>query len=377
MTRTFSLPEPLLFDERHGGEAVVASVDQTALQRFLLGPADLVQHPLEGGVVVAGVEVGLTLVRHELPGRERQFGLADQIPAAEFHRVEAEIAGHDVEQALAKEVRFEPSGGPKRADRRLARHQRFDGDGHVADAVGPGEELRGLGRHHSAVGADIGAHIAVDVAAQAEDDAVARARNLEVAVDLARVIGRHQMLAAILDPFDRAADMARRERDEKILGIELAAHAEAAADVELNHVDGMLGKPQHGREHATVEEQDLGGTENDEPPLRRIPFGDEAAGLQRNRGQAMTAKALAAGVLGLGESRLGVARRYRIPHRAIAAARFEQQRRAACRRMPVRQRRQRRDIDLDRFKRIFGQCLAVGHDHRDAARRRSAPCPWR
>src|SRR5258707_9885117 len=116
------------------------------------------------------------------------------------------------------------------------------------------------------------------------------------------------MLAAILDPFDRTADMARRERDEKILGIELAAHAEAAADIDLDHVDGMLGQSQHGREHATVEEQHLTGTENDKLRLRRIPFGDETAGLQRNRGQAVTAEALAAGVLGLGESRVGVAR---------------------------------------------------------------------
>ena len=166
--------------------------------------------------------------------------------------------------------------------------------------------------------------------------ALARARNLEVAVDFARVIGRHQVLAAILDPFDRAADMAGRERDEKILGIELAAHAEAAADIELDHVDGLLGKPQHGREHATVEEQDLGGAENDELLLRRIPFGDEAAGLQRHRGQAMAAEAFAAGVLGLGESRVGIARRDRVAHRAVAAARFEQQRLVACRRVAIR-----------------------------------------
>ena len=130
--------------------------------------------------------------------------------------------------------------------------------------------------------------------------------------------------------------MAGGERDEKILGIELAAHAEAAADIELDHVDGLLGKAQHGREHATVEEQNLGGTENDELLLRRIPFGDEAAGLQRHRSQAVTAKALAAGVLGLGESRVGIARRDRVAHRAVAAARFEQQRLVACRRVAIR-----------------------------------------
>ena len=62
-------------DERHGGEAVIAAVDQPALQRLLLVPADLAQRALEGGVIVAGVEVGLALVGHELAGRERQLGL--------------------------------------------------------------------------------------------------------------------------------------------------------------------------------------------------------------------------------------------------------------------------------------------------------------
>jgi hypothetical protein len=129
-------------------------------------------------VIVPGVEVGLALVRHELSGREWQLGLADQVPAAEVHRIEAEIARHDVEEPLAKEVRFEPPGRSNRTHRRLARHQRFDGDGHIADAVRPREELPGLGRYDTAIGADIGAHVAVDVAAQAEDGAIARACNL-------------------------------------------------------------------------------------------------------------------------------------------------------------------------------------------------------
>ena len=232
--------------ERNGSEAMVAAVDQPTLQRLLLRPADLAQHALEGRVIVAGVEVGLALVGHELAGRERQLGLGDQVLAAEVHGIEAEITRHHVDEALAEEVGLEPAGRADGADRRLAGHQRFDGDGDVADSIGAGQELRGLRRHHAAVGADIGAHVAVDVAAQAEDVAVARAGDLDVAIDLARVIGRHQVLAAVLDPFHRAADVAGRERDQEILGIELAAHAEAAADVGLDHVDGGLGEPSMG-----------------------------------------------------------------------------------------------------------------------------------
>ena len=84
--------------------------------------------------------------------------------------------------------------------------------------------------------------------AHGENRAVAPARDLHLAIDLARVVGRDQMLAAILDPFHRPADEPRRERDQKILGIELALDAEAAADVDLDHVDVALGDPEHRRE---------------------------------------------------------------------------------------------------------------------------------
>ena len=77
--------------ERNGSKAMVAAVDQPTLERLLLRPADLAQHALEGRVIVAGVEVGLALVGHELAGRERQLGLADQVLAAEVHGIEAEI----------------------------------------------------------------------------------------------------------------------------------------------------------------------------------------------------------------------------------------------------------------------------------------------
>ena len=67
------------------------------------------------------------------------------------------------------------------------------------------------------------------------------------------------MLAAVLGPFHRPADVARRERDQEILRIELAARAEAAADVVLDHVDGIVGEAELLGEDAAVEEQHLGG----------------------------------------------------------------------------------------------------------------------
>ena len=156
-------------------------------------------------------------------------------------------------------------GARKRADRRLAGDEGLHGQRDVADAIRPRQELRGLGRHHAAVGADIGAHVGADMPAHGEDRAVAlctrsRSRNRPRANDWSR-----QMLAAVLDPFHRPADQPRRERDQEILGIELALDAEAAADVDLDHVDVVFGDAEHRRERAAVEEQHLGGAEHGQP----------------------------------------------------------------------------------------------------------------
>ncbi len=248
---------------------------------LFFSPADLRDRAIEGRVVVAGVEIGLVLVGHQLAGRERQLGFDDQVLAAEVDRVEPEIVRDQVEQTLAEEVRLEPAGRAQGADRRLARHHHLEREGDVANAVRARQELHRLRRHHAAVGADIGAHVAPDMAAHAENAAVARAGDLELAIDLARVVGRHQVLAAVLDPLHRPAEQPRGERDEEILRIELAAHAEAAADVGLQHVDGVLADAEHLGQHAAVEEQHLGGAEHRQARFRGVPFGDDAARFQR------------------------------------------------------------------------------------------------
>jgi len=45
------------------------------------------------------------------------------------------------------------------------------------------------------------------------------------------------MLAPVLEPAYRAADMPRRERDQEVLGIELAASTKAAAHIVFDQVD--------------------------------------------------------------------------------------------------------------------------------------------
>jgi hypothetical protein len=61
------------------------------------------------------------------------------------------------------------------------------------------------------------------------------------------MVHRGQVLAPVLDPADRAADMPGGKRDQEILGIELAAGAEAAADIVFDQIDmrGRASRPRY------------------------------------------------------------------------------------------------------------------------------------
>ncbi len=175
------------------------------------------------------------------------------------------------------------------------------------NAIGPGHELRDVARGDGAIGPHIGADIDIGMAAQAQDGAVAAAGDLHVAFRLARVIHAHEVLAAVLRPFHRAPGVTRRERNQEILGIELAAGAEAAADVVLHQLDGALRQPHLLGQGAAVEEQHLGAAADRELAAGAVPFRQQAARLHGQRHMPLGAQALAPDVGRIREGGRGIA----------------------------------------------------------------------
>ena len=97
--------------------------------------------------------------------------------------------------------------------------QQLNIDANVCDPIGAREHLRDVACGSGAICAQICAEIDRRIAAQSKDRAVARAGNFQLAFRVARVIGREQMFAPIFDPFNRAVELARRKRDQKIFRI--------------------------------------------------------------------------------------------------------------------------------------------------------------
>ena len=326
------LPRPgaAAFEIAADGDAVVAAVDQRALQLRPLGPVEFGEAAIERHLIIAAVAFADDVEHMHLRQRIGHVGFGDQIAAAEFDAVDAEIGRHHVEQPLAAEIRLEAARPAIGARRRLVGHHHGHVHAHMGDAIGPGHDLRNIARRGGAVGAHIGAEIGIGVAAQREDGAVAAAGDFEIACGIARVAERHQILAPVLGPLHRAADDTRRERNQKILRIKFAARAETAADVVFQHAHRCLGQLHHLRQRAAVVERHLADAGDRHALFRGVPVGDQAARLHRHRAVALHLEMLAADVRRILERRIGVAARGRDGAGDVAAGFFEQENIRPC-----------------------------------------------
>src|SRR6516165_2997436 len=209
--------------------------------------------------------------------------MRDEIATAKFDAIDAEIARYHIEQPLAKKIGLEPAGAAIGSDRCLVGNIERDVDVDILDAIRTGHELRDIAGTDGSIGAHIGADVDIGMTAQAKDQALARAGDLDIALRFARMIDGHEMLAPVLSPFDRTAAVARCEWNEKILGIELPARAEPAAHVVFDELDRAFRQAHLLGERAPVEEQYLRSAEHRELFTRPIPLCQQPTRLHGKR----------------------------------------------------------------------------------------------
>ncbi len=184
-----------------------------------------------------------------------------------------------------KNAAFEAAGPPVGAGRCLVTDHGVRHQPQVRHAIGPGQELGHVAHRRGAVRPHVGADVDEDVAANAADGAVALERDLDLALRLARMRDGHEMLAAVLDPFDRTAEPARRERDQEVLRIEFAARAKSAADIVFDVIDAVSGSASMAARVRRLKNGSLAAP--DMVSRCAVPFGDEPARLHGERGQPL------------------------------------------------------------------------------------------
>jgi hypothetical protein len=110
------------------------------------------------------------------------------------------------------------------------------------------------------MGADVGALVEPELVIKPQDDAVGINRHPHMVALLTRMVRSHQVLAAVLDPFDRVTEPECGEADQEVLGVKLAANAEATAGVALfQHHSGGAATEETG-ERVAVAVRHLGGS---------------------------------------------------------------------------------------------------------------------
>ena len=173
--------------------------------------------------------------------RVRELVRPDEVATPDLGAVDAELSGEDVHQALVHERRDREPDTAVGALGALVRRHRAAPRPVALDAVGPRDHARrARGLEEMALRVDaVRAHVADDVGLEAEQAPVRARRRANAHLLVARVAGGQQVLAAILDPLDGPAQLARQPGHDDLLRVHVRLLAEAAADVGAAHPAGL------------------------------------------------------------------------------------------------------------------------------------------
>ena len=324
-------------------------------------PADCGERLVEQQRVIARVQRqrgDARLVESEGAGQGRA---RDQVAAADLDPVDAERRGRRVDQPLADERALVAAGGA------VGRRRRLVGQPQPADRAEGGHPVEAGHHAHRAVGhaGAVGAHVAALVVAELVLDRqhppVGIDRDPGAMTLFAALVGRRQMLLPVLDPFDRAAEPPRRGQDQHVLGIELAADPEPAADMALVELDLRVREPEHPHQGFLVAVRDLGRPVQFEDAAPGVVDPERAARLQRRAGMAPGREVELDHPVGAGEGRRDVAPGMGQHRRLAGQAGGGRAGRSAGR----GHRGQRGDFDLDQVGRVFRRVGVLGEDRGD------------
>ncbi len=226
-----------------------AAIEHAAPPRFGLPRGEAV--PVGGGLrfrhhrrEVAAVVVG---AGRRLVGHRRGW---DEIAPAQFERVDAGGARRRLDQALHRIDRLGAADAAIGVHRRAIRERGAQAQMRGRHGVDAGGEPHDVDRRRPmAERRDAGADVVQRFELHREEAAIGveRERGLDVLVAALRI--GEEALGAVGAPFHGPAEEARRNGGEDVLGIEIAARAEAAADIVGDHAKPLGRHAEHLRKH--------------------------------------------------------------------------------------------------------------------------------
>ena len=264
-------------------------------ERIIIGerPDLLHQHRRVAGIVS---DPERRLVR-ELLGR-------DQVAGAELHRVDAHLLGPVLDQALHLIDGLGPAGPAIGVHRRRVGVDGADGGVDRRNVVGERQhaEVIGVGDARLPL-ALVGAEGCQRLELHAEDLAVRIEAHAAHRVVVAGVRVAQQALGARARPAHRPAGDDGAPQHQRLLGVVVELHAEAAAHVRRDHAQLVLGNVERLGEVAAHDVRRLVGGPHRVAVVHLVVVPQVAAGLHRGGGDAVGGHRDLGDVVGVGERR--------------------------------------------------------------------------
>ena len=327
-----------------------------------VGPAGGRQHVGLAGRIVAAV------ILHVGAGARLQRFLVghlfrrNEVAAAQLGAVEMELARQAVHQPLHREGRLRIAGAAHRGDRRLVGGRDRHLHGERRDHIGAGQRGGGVVGQVDVL-QRIGAEIVQQAAANAEHLALRIGRDVDRPVLIALLHRIGEMLAPVLDPFERALEQFRRRHHRDVLRIDAELGTKAAPDIGRRHPQARLLDIEQHREGLAQVMGLLGRGPDGERLVGAAELDQEAAALDRMGGAAMLPEILVQHMGGLAEGRLGIPIGDPVGRDDVGFELAAHGRRIGLRGLAaVGGRRQRLVIDLDQGGGVLGE-IAVVRDH--------------
>ena len=216
----------------------------------------------------------------------------DQIAPPHFGAIELELPCHAIHQPLDGERRLRIARAAHRRHRRLVGVRDHRLHGQRGDVIRTWNGRRGIVRQVDVL-QRISALVVEQLAAHRENARVLVDRDLEGPILIALLDSGDEMLAPVLDPFQRPFQELRRGRDRDIFRIDAKLGAEAAADIGRRHAQPILVDDEIGAQVLVEIVRFLGRSPHRDAAARRLVLRDEPARLDRMTRSPMLKQLLA------------------------------------------------------------------------------------
>src|ERR1019366_10417852 len=174
----------------------------------------------------------------------------NQVSTPDIDPTDTEFVRYPVERALHSEGTLRIAGAAHRGGRYLIGRYRMDQHVVGGQHIRTGERRRRIVSDVDAL-RRIGALIVKQVTARAEQASVAIVSNLDLPVLVALLQRGEEMLAPVLDPFERLSRYERRSGYRRLFRIDEVFGAKSTADIRRDNTESVLVEIEHTHDHRT------------------------------------------------------------------------------------------------------------------------------